>query len=86
MKKAQAITDLLDNMGYEHGMYIRGLYPTSLDVEKGRFRDGKYDERKKKGYLRPIDTTTFGAMGDSAFEVKIKSCLCFFIYLFLVFS
>ncbi len=48
MKKAQAITDLLDNMGYEHGMYIRGLYPTSLDVEKGRFRDGKYDERKKK--------------------------------------
>ncbi|KAG1053345.1 hypothetical protein G6F43_004572 [Rhizopus delemar] len=53
MQKAQAITDLLDNMDYGHGMYIRGLYPTSLDVEKGRFRD---------------DTTTFGAMGDSAFE------------------
>ncbi|KAG1454757.1 hypothetical protein G6F56_007241 [Rhizopus delemar] len=39
-QKAQAITDLLDNMGYEHGMYIKGLYPTNMDTEKGIFRDG----------------------------------------------
>lgn len=55
MKQAQAITDLLDSMGYEHGIHIRGLYPTTLDVDKGRFKDG---------------VSTFGAMGDSAFEAS----------------
>ncbi|KAG1173669.1 hypothetical protein G6F70_005655 [Rhizopus microsporus] len=56
-KKAQAITDLLDSMGYEHGIHIRGLYPTTLDVDKGRFKDG---------------VSRFGAMGDSAFEYFLK--------------
>ncbi|KAI9250621.1 glycoside hydrolase [Sporodiniella umbellata] len=60
IQKAQAVTDLLDTMGYEHGMYIQGLYPTRIDTEKGRFRD---------------ETTTFGAMGDSAFEYFLKQYL-----------
>ncbi|CAO3667384.1 unnamed protein product [Rhizopus stolonifer] len=59
-QKAQAITDLLDNMGYEHGLYIKGLYPSQLDVKKGRFKD---------------NTVTFGAMGDSAFEYFLKQYL-----------
>jgi hypothetical protein len=29
-------------MGYERGVYIKGLYPTSMDTKKGYFRDGKY--------------------------------------------
>ncbi|KAG1051668.1 hypothetical protein G6F43_006138 [Rhizopus delemar] len=59
-QKAQAITDLLDSMGYEHGIYIKGLFPTALDVDKGHFTDSK---------------TTFGAMGDSAFEYFLKEYL-----------
>ncbi|KAG0788522.1 hypothetical protein G6F21_007155 [Rhizopus arrhizus] len=47
---------MLSHMGYEHGIYIKGLFPTALDVDKGHFTDSK---------------TTFGAMGDSAFEVNI---------------
>ncbi|KAI8879887.1 glycoside hydrolase family 47 protein [Backusella circina FSU 941] len=56
-KKAQAIIDLLENMGYESGVYIKGLYPTSMDTKNGYFRDA---------------TSTFGAMGDSAFEYFLK--------------
>ncbi|CEP17592.1 hypothetical protein [Parasitella parasitica] len=59
-QKAQAITDFLDKMGYEHGIYIKGLYPTTMDTHKGRFKDA---------------TTTFGAMGDSAFEYFLKQHL-----------
>ncbi|KAF7732817.1 hypothetical protein EC973_000092 [Apophysomyces ossiformis] len=57
---AQAITDFLDNVGFEHGMDIAGLYPTSLDVSKGRFRD---------------NTCTFGGAGDSTFEYFLKEYL-----------
>jgi mannosyl-oligosaccharide alpha-1,2-mannosidase len=28
-------------MGYEHGIYIKGLYPTEMDPVQGRFKDGK---------------------------------------------
>ncbi|GAN06720.1 glycoside hydrolase family 47 protein [Mucor ambiguus] len=59
-QKAQAITDFLDKMGYEHGIYIKGLYPTSIDTHKGRFKDA---------------IATFGAMGDSAFEYFLKEHL-----------
>ncbi|KAG2215703.1 hypothetical protein INT46_003915 [Mucor plumbeus] len=59
-QKAQAITDFLDRMGYEHGVYIKGLFPTSIDTHEGRFKDA---------------TTTFGAMGDSAFEYFLKEHL-----------
>lgn len=27
-------------MGYENGIYIKGLYPTSIDTHEGRFKDG----------------------------------------------
>ncbi|KAI8345311.1 glycosyl hydrolase family 47-domain-containing protein [Choanephora cucurbitarum] len=56
-EKAQAITDFLDNLDYGHGLYIKGLYPTKLDVSDGRFLDA---------------TASFGAMGDSAFEYFLK--------------
>ncbi|CAO3655110.1 unnamed protein product [Mucor hiemalis] len=59
-QKAQAITDFLDKMGYEHGMYIQGLYPTALDTHKGRFKNA---------------ISTFGAMGDSVFEYFLKEYL-----------
>ncbi|KAG2198979.1 hypothetical protein INT47_013163 [Mucor saturninus] len=56
-QKAQAITDFLDNMGYEHGLYIKGLYPTAMDTHQGRFKNA---------------ISSFGAMGDSAFEYFLK--------------
>ncbi|KAI9480876.1 MAG: glycosyl hydrolase family 47-domain-containing protein [Benjaminiella poitrasii] len=59
-QKAQEITDFLDNMGYEHGIYIKGLFPTAIDTRKGRFKDA---------------ITTFGAMGDSVFEYFLKEYL-----------
>ncbi|OAD79527.1 glycoside hydrolase family 47 protein, partial [Phycomyces blakesleeanus NRRL 1555(-)] len=58
-EKAQAITDLLDRMGYEHGLRIPGLYPSEMDT-RGRF---------KKSMV------SFGAMGDSAFEYFLKEHL-----------
>lgn len=27
-------------MGYEHGLYIKGLYPTVMDTHQGRFKNG----------------------------------------------
>ncbi|KAG0188855.1 hypothetical protein DFQ28_004228 [Apophysomyces sp. BC1034] len=59
-EKAQAITDLLDRMAYEHGLEIPGLYPTGMDVQKGRFRDS---------------VCTFGGAGDSTFEYFLKEYL-----------
>ncbi|KAI8992647.1 glycoside hydrolase [Pilobolus umbonatus] len=59
-RKAQRITNTLDKMGYEHGVYIKGLYPTIINTNKGRFKDA---------------TTTFGAMGDSVFEYFLKEYL-----------
>ncbi|GAA5813991.1 hypothetical protein MFLAVUS_007481 [Mucor flavus] len=59
-EKAQQVTDFLDSMGYEQGVYIKGLYPTSLDTHKGRFKDA---------------ISTFGAMGDSTFEYFLKEYL-----------
>ncbi|KAI7899530.1 glycosyl hydrolase family 47-domain-containing protein [Cokeromyces recurvatus] len=59
-QKAQAITDYLDNMGYEHGLYIQGLFPTVINVQRGHFKDA---------------ISTFGAMGDSAFEYFLKEYL-----------
>ncbi|KAI9361968.1 glycoside hydrolase [Pilaira anomala] len=59
-QKAQEITDFLDSMGYEHGLYIQGLYPTTLNTHQGRFKDA---------------VSTFGGMGDSAFEYFLKEYL-----------
>ncbi|KAI8145813.1 glycoside hydrolase [Fennellomyces sp. T-0311] len=56
-EKAQIITDFIDNFGYEHGMYIAGLYPSGLVADKGRFTDA---------------TCSFGAMGDSIYEYFLK--------------
>ena len=33
-------------MGYEHGIYIKGLFPTALDVDKGHFTDSKYTTKE----------------------------------------
>ncbi|KAI8381347.1 glycoside hydrolase, partial [Radiomyces spectabilis] len=59
-QKAQKITDWLDKAGYRHGLNIVGLFPTDIDVHRGRFKDA---------------TCTFGAMGDSAFEYFLKEYL-----------
>ncbi|ORY96290.1 glycoside hydrolase [Syncephalastrum racemosum] len=56
-EKAQAITDTLRNMGYEHGMHIPGLYPTGIDTNRGRFMDAM---------------CRVGAMGDSVYEYFLK--------------
>lgn len=75
-------------MGYEHGIYIKGLYPTSMNTYEGRFNDGKFfftciiQPLKRCIYKSKtvvfIAIATFGAMGDSAFEVDIfYSFLCF---------
>ncbi|KAL1928700.1 hypothetical protein VTP01DRAFT_2486 [Rhizomucor pusillus] len=54
----QAVTDKLEKMGYEHGMYIPGLYPTRMSLGRGgRFMDA---------------ICTFGAMGDSTYEYFLK--------------
>ncbi|KAI9319614.1 glycoside hydrolase [Dichotomocladium elegans] len=54
-EKAQAVTDFLDNAGYERGMYIPGLFPCGMDTQKGRFTD---------------TTCSFGSMGDSLYEAQ----------------
>ena len=41
-EKAQIITDFIDNAGYQHGMYLPGLYPSGLSADKGRFTDCTY--------------------------------------------
>ncbi|KAI9274433.1 glycoside hydrolase [Phascolomyces articulosus] len=56
-EKAQIITDFIDSAGYEHGMYLPGLYPSGLRADKGRFTDA---------------TCSFGAMGDSVYEYFLK--------------
>ncbi|KAI9025035.1 glycoside hydrolase [Phycomyces nitens] len=56
-EKAQKITEFLDSVGYAHGLFIPGLYPTGINLYKGRFTDA---------------TCTFGAMGDSVFEYFLK--------------
>ncbi|KAI9497830.1 glycoside hydrolase [Zychaea mexicana] len=56
-EKAQIITDFIDSAGYEHGMYLPGLYPSGLRADKGRFTDS---------------TCSFGAMGDSVYEYFLK--------------
>ncbi|CDS13087.1 hypothetical protein LRAMOSA05271 [Lichtheimia ramosa] len=56
-EKAQAIVNFLEDAGYEHGIYVPGLYPSGMQTSKGRFTD---------------TTCSFGAMGDSAFEYFLK--------------
>ncbi|CAO3646991.1 unnamed protein product [Cunninghamella echinulata] len=59
-KKAQKITNLLDNMKKENGLHIPGLYPTEINVHTGRFTDTK---------------CRLGATGDSWFEYLLKQYL-----------
>ncbi|KAI8073291.1 glycosyl hydrolase family 47-domain-containing protein [Gongronella butleri] len=56
-QKAQKITDLMERLNNNGGLYIRGLYPTGLHIDGGKFTDY---------------TTRLGAMGDSWFEYLIK--------------
>jgi len=56
-QKAQAITDLLDNMGPKEGVHIKGLYPIMLNVEMGTFVPS---------------SITFGGCGDSLYEYFLK--------------
>ncbi|OAD80912.1 glycoside hydrolase family 47 protein [Phycomyces blakesleeanus NRRL 1555(-)] len=56
-EKAQKITEFLDSVGYAHGLFIPGLYPSGINLYKGRFTDA---------------VCTFGAMGDSVFEYFLK--------------
>ncbi|CAO3629146.1 unnamed protein product [Cunninghamella blakesleeana] len=59
-KKAQKITNLLDNMKKDNGLHIPGLYPTGINIHTARFTDSK---------------CRLGAMGDSWFEYLLKQYL-----------
>ncbi|GAB5588598.1 hypothetical protein Unana1_03498 [Umbelopsis nana] len=58
--KAQQITDYIENVGKEQGLHIKGLYPYAMDIGTGRFT---------------TSMSSFGAMGDSAFEYFLKQYL-----------
>ncbi|KAI9285226.1 glycosyl hydrolase family 47-domain-containing protein [Umbelopsis sp. AD052] len=59
-EKAQKIIDFVSNAGVAEGLHIRGLYPYTMDVVTGKFTS---------------TTSSFGAMGDSAFEYFLKQYL-----------
>ncbi|CAO3667608.1 unnamed protein product [Umbelopsis ramanniana] len=59
-RKAQRITDYVENMGIEQNMHIPGLYPTTMDVGRGEFTNA---------------ISSFGGAGDSAFEYFLKQYL-----------
>lgn len=59
-EKAQRIIDFVSNAGVAEGLHIRGLYPYTMDVVTGKFTS---------------TTSSFGAMGDSAFEYFLKQYL-----------
>jgi len=59
-RKAQRITNYIENMGIKQNMHIPGLYPTTMDVQRGDFTNA---------------ISSFGGAGDSAFEYFLKQYL-----------
>ena len=93
LNQAQAITDFLDSAGYAHGVRLPGLYPNEIDLDAGYFTDSEWsiayiNDKIAHDYIYMLAIASFGAMGDSAYEVRLASMfyssflfICFFFFL-----